>query len=109
MIFGNCSTTRDFVSVHDVVDMIMLMLKNDAAIGKVFNCGSGLPTRIDDLANIVIDRYGNKKLKTELWPERPGDIKYSYADISLTKKALGYNPKVILKDGLQEIIDIKRK
>jgi UDP-glucose 4-epimerase len=29
---------RDFVSVHDVVDMVMLMLENDEAIGKAFDC-----------------------------------------------------------------------
>lgn len=46
---------------------------------------------------------------TELEPEKPGDIKYSYADISLAKNILGYQPKVSLRDGLQEIIDSKRK
>jgi nucleoside-diphosphate-sugar epimerase len=85
----------------------MLMLENDAAVGKVFNCGTGQPTRIDELANYVIDLYGNKKLKTKLELERPGDIKYSYADISLANKVLGYQPKVGLRDGLQEIIDCK--
>jgi UDP-glucose 4-epimerase len=109
VIFGDGNATRDFVSVHDVADMVMLMLENDDAIGKVFNCGTGQPTRIDELANIVIDLYGNKKIKTELQPERPGDIKYSYADISLAKKVLGYEPKVSLMDGLQEIIDSIRK
>jgi UDP-glucose 4-epimerase len=109
VIFGDGTATRDFVSVHDVVGMVMLMLENDAAIGKVFNCGTGQPTRIDELANIVIDRYGNKKLKAELQPERPGDIKYSSADISLAKKVLGYEPEVSLMDGLQEIIDSIRK
>ena len=109
VIFGDGTATRDFVSVHDVVDMVMLMLEKDEAVGKVFNCGTGKPTRIDELAQIVIDLYGNDRLKPELQPERPGDIKDSYADISLAKKVLGYEPKVSLKDGLQEIIDSKRK
>jgi UDP-glucose 4-epimerase len=107
VIFGDGTATRDFVSVHDVVDLVMLMLENDAAVGKVFNCGTGQPTRIDELANYVIDLYGNKKLKTKLELERPGDIKYSYADISLANKVLGYQTKVGLRDGLQEIIDCK--
>jgi UDP-glucose 4-epimerase len=83
--------------------MVMLMLENDAAIGKVFNCGTGTPTRIDELARTVIDLYGAKDLEPELRPKRPGDIKHSYADISLAKKALGYTPKVSLKGGLREM------
>jgi UDP-glucose 4-epimerase len=47
-------------------------------------------------------------LDPERLPQRPGDIKYSYTDISLAKKVLGYTPKVSLKDGLREIIDSQR-
>jgi UDP-glucose 4-epimerase len=109
VIFGDGTATRDFVSVHDVVDLVMLMLENDDAVGKVFNCGTGKPTRIDELAGNIIGLYGAKNLRLELQPARPGDIKDSYADISLAKKVLGYVPKVGLKDGLQEIADSKRK
>jgi len=106
IIFGDGSATRDFVSVHDVVDLVMLMLENDACIGKAFNCGTGNATRIDELANMIIDLYGID-IKPILEPERPGDIKDSFADISLAKNVLGYSPKVSLNDGLKEIKDIK--
>jgi UDP-glucose 4-epimerase len=107
VIFGDGTATRDFVSVHDVVDLVMLMLEKDAAVGKVFNCGTGNVTSIGELAEIIISLYG-KDLKAVCEPERPGDIKDSYADISLAKKVLGYSPKVSLKDGLREIIDSKK-
>jgi UDP-glucose 4-epimerase len=109
VIFGDGTATRDFVSVHDIVDMVLLLLEKEEAVGKVFNCGTGRPTRIDELAGTVIDLCGAKNIEPELRPERPGDIKDSYADISLAKKVLGYKPKVGLKDGLQEIIASKRK
>jgi UDP-glucose 4-epimerase len=108
VIFGDGSATRDFVSVHDVVAMVMLMLEKDACVGKAFNCGTGNVTRIDELANTIIDLYG-KDLKPELQPERPGDIKDSYADITLGKKVLGYSPKVPLKDGLRAMIDLNHQ
>lgn len=100
VIFGDGSATRDFVSVHDVVDMVMLMLENPAAVGKAFNCGTGKATRIDELAKTIIDLYG-KDLEPEYRPERPGDIKDSYADISRAKKVLGYEPKISLIQGLK--------
>ncbi len=102
VIFGDGSATRDFVSVHDVVELVMLMLEKDEAVGKVFNCGTGESTTISELAQTIIDLYG-KPLKTVYEPERPGDIKYSYADISSAKNLLGYKPKVSLRDGLEEL------
>lgn len=55
IIFGDGSQTRDFVYINDVVDAILLIMKNDDAIGQVFNIGSGNPTNIKDLANIIIE------------------------------------------------------
>lgn len=109
VIFGDGTATRDFVSVHDVVDMVMLMLENDAAIGRAFNCGTGRSTRIDELARTIIDLCGGRGLEPEFQPARPGDIKDSYADISLAKNTLGYVPKVSLEDGLREIVASKRE
>lgn len=106
VIFGDGSATRDFVSVHDVVDLVMLMLEKDAAVGKVFNCGTGKVTTINELAETVVSLYG-KDLKPVYEPERPGDIKDSYADISLAKNVLDYRPQVALKEGLKEIIEHK--
>ncbi len=50
--------------------MVMLMLEKDEAVGKVFNCGTGKATRIDELAQTVIDIYGKKGMRPILKPER---------------------------------------
>jgi UDP-glucose 4-epimerase len=107
VIFGDGSATRDFVSVHDVVGMVMLMLEKPDAVGRAFNCGTGTKTRIDELAETVIKLCGKNFVKSEFLPMRPGDIKDSYADISLAKKMLGYTPKVTLAKGLKDIVDVK--
>jgi UDP-glucose 4-epimerase len=107
VIFGDGSATRDFVSVHDVVDLVLLMIKTNGSVGNVFNCGTGEPGRVDMLARLIARLHGREDLEPELQPARPGDIKDSYADISLARKILGYRPKVGLEDGLREIIDSK--
>lgn len=108
VIFGDGSATRDFVSVQDVVGMVMLLLEKKEAVGKVFNCGCGVNTRIDELAQTIINLY-DCDLKPEFRPERPGDIKYSYADISLAKNVLDYAPKVPLTEGLKIMIEHKSR
>jgi nucleoside-diphosphate-sugar epimerase len=32
------ASTRDFISIHDIIDVVMLMFENNAAIGKIFHC-----------------------------------------------------------------------
>jgi UDP-glucose 4-epimerase len=38
-------------------------------------------------------------------PERTGDIKHSYADISRAKEALGYKPIVGFEEGLKKTVE----
>lgn len=108
IIFGDGTATRDFVSVHDVVDMVLLMLEKADAVGTAFNCGTGRATSIGSLAHNVIKLCGADGLKPIYQPPRLGDGKNSSADISLAKKVLGYNPKCSLIEGLKEIIDHKK-
>ncbi len=107
IIFGDGRATRDFVSVHDVVDMVMLLTEKEDAVGRVFNCGTGEPTRIDTLAHMIAGLYGREDLVPELKPARPGDILHSYADITRAGKLLGFRPKVCLEDGIREIVKSK--
>jgi UDP-glucose 4-epimerase len=107
IIQGDGSIARDYVSVHDVADMVLLMMEKNAATGNVFNCGNGIGTRLDDLAMMIIGLYGHDQLKPRFEPEPPGQIRSSIADISLAKKILGYSPKIKLGEGLREIIDSK--
>ncbi len=104
MIEGDGLQTRDFVSVHDVNQMIELCLGDEKAHGQRFNCGTGKPTTIKALAELIIELSG-KNLEPITRPARPGDIRDSHADISKAKDVLGYEPKVSLNDGLAELFD----
>lgn len=102
IIFGDGTQTRDFVSVHDIVDMVLLAIDNKKAEGEVFNVGTGIPTTITELAQIIIDIYG-ADVDIEFADSMPGDIKHSSSDISKAR-SIGYEPKVQLYDGLKEFI-----
>ncbi|WP_406661240.1 NAD-dependent epimerase/dehydratase family protein [Methanolobus sp. ZRKC3] len=103
IIFGDGSQTRDFVSVHDIVDMIALLIEDEVSNGEVFNVGTGQITSVKELAQIVLDIF-DSDLEIEFRDWMPGDIKDSYSDISKAKN-IGYSPKVELKRGLQEIVE----
>lgn len=102
IIFGDGSQTRDFVSIHDVVGFVILVLENDDAIGKVFNVGTGVATSVKELAEMIISIF-NKDLCVVLASATKGDIKDSYADVSKARK-IGYEPTVALEEGLKEMV-----
>ena len=102
IIFGDGAQTRDFVSVHDIVDMVLLAIENKKAEGEVFNVGTGVSTTVTELAQMIIDIYG-ADVDIEYADSMPGDIKHSISDISKAR-SIGYEPKVQLYDGLKEFI-----
>jgi UDP-glucose 4-epimerase len=103
VIYGDGEQTRDFVNIKDVVNGSMLALAKKEADGGVFNIGTGVATKIRELAKMLQDAMGQERVKPIYAALRPGDIRYSCADISNAKKVLGYDPKVSLKNGLREL------
>jgi UDP-glucose 4-epimerase len=103
VIFGDGEQTRDFIHVSDVVEAIMLSLRNEGARG-VFNIGSGEGVTINHLARLILKLMGREDLRPVYAPPRPGDIRHSIADISRAQKELGFKPKVGLEVGIKELI-----
>ena len=98
IIYGDGTQTRDFVNVHDVVQLIKLVLKKKAT--GVYNCGTGRETSIRELAEMIIDISGSKS-EIRYDEPRTGDIKRSYADITKAR-GIGYEPKTNLKEDIRK-------
>ncbi len=97
IIFGDGNQTRDFVSVYDVVDVVIKSIDNDDAIGEVFNIGTGIATTVNQLARLC------SRMEPEYYTEKSGDIRDSYANITKAKKILGYKPKYLLEQSLSYV------
>lgn len=104
VIFGDGTQTRDFISVHDIVDIIKLLLEKEDANGHVFNAGTGNSITVSELATMVLEIF-DVDVPVQYMPERPGDIRYSCSDISKARKILGFEPKVSLREGLMEFAE----
>lgn len=104
-IFGDGYQSRDFTYVNDVVNAIILAINKEDAKGETFNIGTGTPTTINELANKFIKITKNSNQKIMYTDPRKGEIRHSYADISKTKKILGYEPKTNQEEALRDFID----
>lgn len=106
IIYGDGQQTRDFVHVEDIVEANMLALNCQHEFGEVINVGTGKPTTINRLAEVLLELSGRSDLKPKYAAPRKGDIRNSCADISKAKRALGYEPKVTLKKGLRTLLGV---
>jgi len=94
-IFGDGTQTRDFVSVNDVIDSIYCAINNGS--NGTYNIASGKAITINELAALIIELSG-KNLEIEHTSSKKGEIKFSQADISLSKKEINYFPKSELNE-----------
>lgn len=101
-IFEDGQETRDFVYIEDVVDATILGLEVPEADGRVFNVGTGVATDVLTVANTLCEKYGIQVPVTISGNYRLGDIRHNYADITLAKQILGFEPKWSFSDGLGE-------
>lgn len=102
-IYGDGEQKRDFVNVQDVVEANILALTNKQAPGNIYNVSTANPITINKLVESIQKIMDKTSLKPIHAKPRPGDIKYSYADITKIQ-SLGYEPKVQLEDGLKVLI-----
>ena len=101
-INGDGLQTRDFVHIDDVVKANVMAMDSDVN-HRFFNVGSGLPTSVLDLANLIIEVSG-LPLEPIHGPELSGDVKATQSDIKLIRKLLNWEPKMKLDDWLTKII-----
>jgi len=107
IIYGDGEQTRDFIYVSDAVKAIVAALRSK--VSGVYNIGSGTPTKILDLAYMVLKVTGAENLRPEFGEVRPGDVKHSVADISKATRELGFKPTVSLEAGLRLLVDFYRR
>jgi UDP-glucose 4-epimerase len=103
-IFGDGEQSRDFTYIENVVDATMRAAHADGASGRIFNVAAGAPASVNTVAE-WIGRIVAKPVERTYAPERPGDIRNSWADISAARDVLGYTPSVDLEQGLRRTIE----
>jgi len=100
VIYGDGEQSRDFVFVEDVVRANVLAAEGDAT-GVAVNVAAGERITINELVARLNDVLG-----TDIEPKyddpRPGDVRHSVADLELAQEALGYQPEVKFREGLEQ-------
>ena len=101
VIFGDGEQSRDFTYVDNTVEGTLLASTADGVAGDTFNLACGEATTLNQLLDHV--REISAKDVEAIYEERqPGDLQRSQADISRAREALGYEPEVDIRAGLEK-------
>ena len=95
-VVGTGEQARDFLYVSDVVKAFYC-LANSNTHGQIYNLGAGKPQSVNKLVKLLDS-------KVEFIPERPGEPKITWADITKIKKELSWAPKVSFEEGVKLIL-----
>ena len=101
-VYGDGSQTRSFCYVDDLIEGFVRLMEQEKTVGPV-NIGNPGEFTMLELAELVLKKVGGKSTVTNL-PLPADDPKQRRPDISLAKKALGWEPKVPLEEGLDRTI-----
>ena len=104
-VFGDGRQTRSFCYISDLVDgIIRLML---SPINDPVNIGNPAEMTIEEIASVIIEMTGStSKIVYKPLPE--DDPKVRKPDISRARSLLGWEPKVELRQGLENTIEYFR-
>ena len=100
-IFEDGKETRDFVYIDDVVNATILGLEKEEANGHAFNVGTGIATDVLTVAQTLVKKYNIQVPITVSGNYRLGDIRHNYADITLARTLLGFEPQWSFSDGIE--------
>jgi nucleoside-diphosphate-sugar epimerase len=104
-ITGTGEETRDFIFVDDLVDGLVRCALSPEAAGNAFNLGTGVQTRIIDLARSII-RLTDSRSAIRYTPRRPWDKStHREANISRARTTLGFSPTTRVEEGLVRTVE----
>lgn len=100
LIYGDGSTSMDFVYVTDAASANILALQSDVT-DEAFNIGNGKEVSLTELLDLIL-KSNNSAIQPKYMPEnKVNPVKRRCADIEKARKLLNFETKVSLKDGVK--------
>lgn len=102
-VYGDGEQTRDFTYIENVIKANLAAARATKTHGEVLNIACGEPVTVNAIIREINTILG-KDVRPEYVAQRPGDIKHSWADISLAAEKIGFAPAIPLAEGLRRTI-----
>jgi dTDP-L-rhamnose 4-epimerase len=105
VIYEDGQQSRDFIHVRDIVLGLLLAMERPEADYQVINLGTGIPTSIARIANLLSQHLTGGQIQPQILNQfRAGDIRHCYADLARAQALLGFVPRISLQEGLEDLL-----
>lgn len=101
-IFGDGTQTRDFTFIEDALDAVFAVTTSEHTNGHVFNVGTGIETRINDLASMIKEVVGAPDYPVQYRANRVIDTIYRRSvDVNKLHRLTGWKAQYSLREGIE--------
>ncbi len=109
VIHGDGEQTRDFTYIDDAVEATVLAAQSDRALGEVFNVGTGVETRVNELAALLGRIIGVDAPPQHTNRRDVDNIRRRVVNIEKTRRTLRWLPNMTLENGLRHTVAWQRE
>ncbi|HLY58619.1 MAG TPA: NAD-dependent epimerase/dehydratase family protein [Stellaceae bacterium] len=105
-LFNRGEMARDFTYIDDIVAGTLAAIDRPPPSGehRLYNLGNHRPERLADFVALLEQAIGRTAEK-RLLPMQPGDVPETCADITESRRDLGYEPTTTLAEGLPRFVE----
>lgn len=101
-VFNHGRMRRDFTYIDDIVDGTIAALERPAPY-EIFNLGNSNSVGLLEFISVLEEELGQEAEK-KLMPMQPGDVADTAADITKSRKLLGFDPKTPVREGIRKFV-----
>jgi UDP-glucuronate 4-epimerase len=115
-VFNGGKMKRDFTFISDIVAGVLSALDRPPADDgqakpggshsphAVYNLGNDAPSELGTFIALIARACGREPV-LDMQPMQPGDVTATWADITASRRDLGYDPKTPLEAGIPAFVD----
>jgi UDP-glucose 4-epimerase len=105
-VYGDGHQSRDFTFIDDIVTANRAAM--DALVagdrGGTYNLGGGSTVTVREVVDMLSEILG-APVEASYGDTQPGDVRHTSADTTRARSALGFEPKVTLREGLAREVE----
>ena len=102
-VFGDGHSLRDFTYVDDIVDGLVKAIDRDLGF-TILNFGAGRKVTVLEVIELL-EKTLKVSAEIEWLPAQTGDVRRTWSDSRAARKALGFEPQVVLEEGITRFAD----
>ena len=104
VVWGDGEDIKDFLYIDDFIEALLKAFEGSGNFD-VFNIASGSPVTIKEIVNQLMVISENESIEIKFDKTKPTMIPIRMINISKISKAIDWNPKVSINDGLKLTLD----